>query len=121
MIVMLKWNEAMELLNKFHMGTTLQSNIYDSKNSSVVTGVGKDYSILYEFNLFNPLKTIIKTLPGPDPEHTSDLEPSSESPSEEEYNSEIEPETTTTSEPELFSSYVKLSLSFLISMILLLL
>ena len=109
--VKMEWNEAMELLNKVHQEITLWSNIYDTRNSSVITGFIKDYSILYEFNLFNPLKNIIKTLPGPEPEITSDMESSSE----EEYNSEIESEKTTTSETESFASHLKLSFSFLIS------
>jgi predicted choloylglycine hydrolase len=113
--VKMAWNEAMELLNKVHQEITLWSNIYDTRNSTVITAFRSDYSILYEFNLFNPLKNIIKTLPGPEPEITSDMESSSE----EEYNSEIESEKTTTSETESFASHLKLSLSFLISISLL--
>ena len=113
--VKMEWNEAVELLNKVRQEITLWSNIYDTRNSTVITAFRSDYSILYEFNLFNPLKNIIKTLPGPEPEITSDMESSSE----EEYNSEIESEKTTTSETESFASHLKLSLSFLISISLL--
>ena len=76
--VKMEWNNAMELLDKVKMGITLWSNVYDTKNSTVTTAARKDYNILYEFNIFNPLKKIIKTLPGPEPDPTSEPEPTSE-------------------------------------------
>ena len=132
--IKMEWYEAMELLNKVKMGITLWSNVYDTKNSSVVTSVRKDYSILYEFNIFEPMKKIIKTLPDPeptyepeptyDPEPTYIPEPTSE-PEPTYYpepTSEPEPtsKTTTPSDPVLlFASYLKYSISLLISVILL--
>ena len=73
--VKMEWNNAMELLDKVKMGITLWSNVYDTKNSTVITAVRKDYSILYEFNIFNPLKKIIKTLPNPEPTSVPTSEP----------------------------------------------
>ena len=86
--VKMEWNNAMELLDKVKMGITLWSNVYDTKNSTVITAVRKDYSILYEFNIFNPLKKIIKTLPNPEPTSVPTSEP------------DPTPEPQPTSEPE---------------------
>ena len=85
--VKMEWYNSMEILDKVKMGMTLWSNVYDTSNSTVITGMRRDYSILYEFNIFNPLHKIIKTLPGPEPEPTSEPKPTSE------------PEPTTEPEP----------------------
>ena len=94
--IKMEWNNAMELLDKIKMGITLWSNVYDTKNSTVITALRKDFSILYEFNIFNPMQKIIKTLPDPEPEPTSEPEQTSDP----EPISEIKP----TSEPENLSN-----------------
>ena len=126
--IIMEWYNAMELLNKVQMGITLWSNVYDTKNSTVISSIRKDYSILYEFNIFNPMKKIIKTLPAPDPEPDpiSDMEPETSSEpesstdsqpsSEPEPPTDIETEDITTSESQLSSSYFKNSFLVLISM-----
>ena len=85
--IKMEWYNAMELLDKAKMGITLWSNVYDTNNSTVITAIRRDYSILYEFNIFNPMQKIIKTLPDPEPEPTTEPEPTSE------------PEPTTEPEP----------------------
>ena len=85
--IKMEWYNSMELLDKAKMGITLWSNVYDTNNSTVITAIRRDYSILYEFNIFNPMQKIIKTLPDPEPEPTTEPEPTSE------------PEPTTEPEP----------------------
>ena len=76
--IKMEWYNAMELLDKAKMGITLWSNVYDTNNSTVITAIRRDYSILYEFNIFNPMQKIIKTLPDPEPEPTTEPEPTSD-------------------------------------------
>ena len=142
--IRMDWNEAMELLNKAKMGITLWSNVYETSDSKVITAIRKDYNILYEFDINEPLKKIIKNIePIPEPYLTSDTDFEPESTSEPEYTSEAEyssepeppsePEYTSDhespSEPEntsipksesvLFSSYIHYSFSFIIFLFLL--
>ena len=93
--IKMEWYNAMELLDKAKMGITLWSNVYDTNNSTVITAIRRDYSILYEFNIFNPMQKIIKTLPDPEPEPTTEPDPEPEPTSEPEPTTEPEP----TSEP----------------------
>ena len=72
--VKMEWYNAMELLDNAKMNETLWSNVYDINNSTVITSIHKDYSILYEFNIFNPLQKTIKTLPDSEKEPTSESE-----------------------------------------------
>ena len=109
--IKMEWYNAMELLNKVHMGITLWSNVYDTKNLTVITAIRKDYSILYEFNIFEPLKKIITKLPDPTPEPkpTSEPEPIPTSEPDPIPTSETDPIPTSetdpipTTEPELTS------------------
>ena len=45
--IKMEWNNVIELLDKVKMGITLRSNVYDTKNSTVITALRKDYSIFY--------------------------------------------------------------------------
>ena len=97
--VKMEWYNSMEILDKVKMGMTLWSNVYDTSNSTVITGMRKDYSILYEFNIFNPLHKIIKTLPGPEPEPTSEPKPTSEPEPTTEPEPTYDPKPTSEPEP----------------------
>ena len=59
--VKMEWNEAMNLLNNVaQKGKTLWSNVYNTKKLNVITAFRANYSTLYEFNLFSPMKNIIR-------------------------------------------------------------
>ena len=61
--VKMEINDAMNLLNKVRLGSTIWSNVYDTNNLTVTMAYRKDYSKLYEFIIHEPQRVKIKYMP----------------------------------------------------------
>ena len=50
------WKESMELLKNVSQGTTVWSNVYNTKDLSLMTGYNHSYYEFYKFNVLEPMK-----------------------------------------------------------------
>ena len=51
----MEWKESMELLKSVSQKSTVWSNVYNTKDLSLITAYKNDFENLYKFNVLKPM------------------------------------------------------------------